>query len=73
MRVLALDVATGKIALDKEVIRVSDQGPGIHGKNSFASPTAIVSGDRVYLHFGFYGTVCVNLKGDVLWKQIIKV
>ena len=72
LRVLVVDSATGKIALDKEVIRVTDQGPGIHGKNSFASPTAIVSGDRVYLHFGFYGTACVNLKGDVIWKQTLK-
>jgi len=72
LRVIAVDSATGKIALDKEVIRVTDKGPGIHGKNSFASPTAIVSGERVYLHFGFYGTACVNLKGDVLWKQTLK-
>lgn len=72
LRVLAVDVASGKIALDKEVIRVKDQGPGIHAKNSFASPTAIVSGDRVYLHFGFYGTACVNTSGEVLWKQTLK-
>ncbi|MBM3764836.1 MAG: pyrrolo-quinoline quinone [Acidobacteria bacterium] len=72
LRVIAVDSATGKIALDKEVIRVTDKGPGIHGKNSFASPTAIVSGERVYLHFGFYGTACVNLKGDVLWKHTLK-
>ncbi|MFM8536082.1 MAG: PQQ-binding-like beta-propeller repeat protein [Acidimicrobiia bacterium] len=72
LRVIAVDSATGKIALDKEVIRVTDKGPGSHGKNSFASPTAIVSGERVYLHFGFYGTACVNLKGDVLWKHTLK-
>jgi len=72
LRVIAVDSATGKIALDKEVIRITDKGPGIHGKNSFASPTAIVSGERVFLHFGFYGTACVNLKGDVLWKQTLK-
>lgn len=72
LRVLAVDAATGKIALDKEVIRVKDQGPGIHGKNSFASPTAIVSGDKVYLHFGFYGTACVNTNGEVLWRQTLK-
>jgi outer membrane protein assembly factor BamB len=72
LRVVAVDAATGKIALDKEVIRVNDKGPGIHGKNSFASPTAIVSGDRVYLHFGFYGTACVKTNGDLLWKTTLK-
>ena len=72
LRVVAVDAATGKIALDKEVIRINDKGPGIHGKNSFASPTAIVGGDRVYLHFGFYGTACVKTNGDLLWKTTLK-
>jgi outer membrane protein assembly factor BamB len=72
LRVLALETATGKLVLDKEVIRVSDRGPGIHAKNTFASPTAIVRGDRVYVHFGFYGTACLNTKGEILWKQTLK-
>ena len=72
LRVLALDCATGKISLDVEAIQVSGAGPGIHAKNSFASPTAIVKGDRVYVHFGFYGTACLNTSGEVLWRQTLK-
>ena len=72
LRLLALDKNSGKITLDTEVFSVKDKGPGIHAKNSFASPTAIVSGDRVYVHFGFYGTACLNTKGEVLWKQTLK-
>lgn len=72
LRLLAIDTATGKIALDKEVFRVSDVGPGIHAKNSFASPTVIVQGDRLFVHFGFYGTACLNTKGEILWKQVLK-
>ncbi len=72
LRLLAVETATGRIALDKEVFRVADKGPGIHGKNSFASPTAIVAGDRIYVHYGFYGTACLNTKGDVLWRQTVK-
>lgn len=72
LRLLAVETATGRIALEKEVFRVADKGPGIHGKNSFASPTAIVAGDRIYVHYGFYGTACLNTKGDVLWRQTVK-
>jgi outer membrane protein assembly factor BamB len=73
LRLLSVDLATGKIVLDTEVFKVSDKGPGIHAKNSFASPTAIVSKDRVYVHFGFYGTACVNAaNGEVVWRQTLK-
>lgn len=72
LRLLSLDKSTGKISANIEVFRIKDAGPGIHKKNSFASPTAIVQGDRIYVHFGFYGTACVNTKGEILWKQTIK-
>jgi outer membrane protein assembly factor BamB len=54
------------------VFRFRDRVPGILAKNSFASPTAIVAGDRVYLHFGFYGTACITTKGEILWKQTLR-
>jgi len=72
LRLLSLDATTGKVGGNTEVFRVGDKGPGLHQKNSFASPTAIVQGDRIYVHFGFYGTACLNTKGEILWKQIVK-
>lgn len=72
LRLLSVDAKTGKTGLDTEVIRVRDKGPGINAKNSFASPTAILQGDRVYVHFGFYGTACLNTKGEILWRQTLK-
>ncbi|MBM3787859.1 MAG: pyrrolo-quinoline quinone, partial [Acidobacteria bacterium] len=72
LRLLSLVAETGKVDLDVEVFRIRDKGPGIHGKNSFASPTAILQGGRVFVHFGFYGTACVSTKGDVLWRQTLK-
>ena len=42
---------------------------GIHSKNSHASPTPIVEGDRLYVHFGHQGTACLDLAGKVLWTQ----
>ncbi len=72
LRLVSVDQGSGKITADREVFRVKEVGPGIHKKNSFASPTAIVSGDRIYVHFGFYGTACLNTKGEILWKQTLK-
>jgi outer membrane protein assembly factor BamB len=72
LRLLSLDKDTGKLTSNVEVFRIKDLGPGIHKKNSFASPTAIVQGDRIYVHFGFYGTACLNTKGEILWKQTLK-
>jgi outer membrane protein assembly factor BamB len=72
LRAVCLDAETGKILLDKEIIRVRDTGPGIHAKNTFASPTAIVEANRVYLHFGFYGTAAIDTAGEILWKQTLQ-
>jgi len=72
LRLLSVDAATGGIGGDFEVMRVRDKGPGLNEKNSFASPTAIVRGNRIYVHFGFYGTACVSSTGDVLWKQTLR-
>jgi outer membrane protein assembly factor BamB len=72
LRLLSLDAATGKLLKDTEVFQIKDLGPGIHKKNNFASPTAILQGNKIYVHFGFYGTACLNTKGEILWKQTLK-
>jgi outer membrane protein assembly factor BamB len=68
LRALCLDRETGRIMQDTEVFRLSDPGP-IHEKNSHASPTPVLEGDRVYLHFGSYGTACIRTSGEILWKN----
>ncbi|MFN7650557.1 MAG: PQQ-binding-like beta-propeller repeat protein [Acidobacteriota bacterium] len=72
LRLLAIDTASGKITLDTEVFRIAGAGPGVHAKNSYASPTVIVHDDRLYVHFGFFGTACLNTKGEILWKQVLR-
>jgi outer membrane protein assembly factor BamB len=37
-------------------------------KNSRASPTPIVEGDRVYVHFGADGTAAITTSGAIVWK-----
>jgi hypothetical protein len=67
LRLLAFDLETGRLTLDMEVFK----SPGstlLNPKNSFASPTPIVDGDRVYVHFGSDGTAAVSTAGAILWK-----
>ena len=69
LRVLALDAASGKLLWDTEIFNVSDPaGPGVHHKNSFASPTPVFEDGKIYVHFGHFGSACVDTEGKVVWK-----
>jgi outer membrane protein assembly factor BamB len=70
MRALAFDAETGKRLVDTEVFRTDTTTP-VHQKNSRASPTPIVSGDRVYVHFGPDGTAALDTTGRVLWRRTL--
>jgi outer membrane protein assembly factor BamB len=67
LRALAFDFATGREIVNVEVFRARSTG-AIHPKNSWASPTPIVDGDRVYVHFGAQGTAALTATGDIVWK-----
>jgi outer membrane protein assembly factor BamB len=40
-----------------------------HQKNGHASPTLIAEGERLYAHFGPYGTASLKLSGETVWKN----
>jgi outer membrane protein assembly factor BamB len=70
LQALCLDAVTGKVLWQQEVFhRDGKTTPGIHGKNSYASATPVVQGDRLYVHFGPLGTACLDLAGKVLWRN----
>ena len=68
LRLVAFDVATGRESLDAEVFHTRD-GDLLNPKNSLASPTPVIDGDRVYVHFGADGTAAVSTAGEVLWTR----
>ena len=68
LRVICLDVETGRQILDIEVFKRPRPGK-IHRKNSHASPTPILSGGRIFVHFGTYGTACLSRRGGVIWEN----
>ncbi len=70
LRALCLESTSGKIVWDTVVFRQEGKSaPRIHKKNSHASPTPIIEGGRVYVHFGHMGTACLDLSGKVMWRQ----
>jgi outer membrane protein assembly factor BamB len=67
LRALAFDVQSGRVLRDVEVFKLGDPGQ-INAKNSHASPTPVLEGDRVFLHFGAHGTAALSAAGEILWK-----
>lgn len=67
LRALAFDEETGKALVDVEVFKLKG-AESINPKNSRASPTPVVDGDRVYVHFGAEGTAALTPAGQIVWK-----
>ncbi len=71
LRDQCLDARTGKVVWDVEVFKQDGAAaPAIQNKNSHASPTPIVEGDKIYIHFGHMGTACLSIKdGSKVWSN----
>jgi outer membrane protein assembly factor BamB len=70
LRVLCLDAQSGKQVWNIEAFwQADDERVQIHKKNSHASATAILAGERLFVHFGPHGTACLDLSGQVLWRN----
>jgi outer membrane protein assembly factor BamB len=66
---LCFDLETGKL-LDEKTIFTSDDPQRIHGTNSYATPTPCIEKGFVYVHYGAFGTACLNTDNfEVVWKR----
>jgi outer membrane protein assembly factor BamB len=68
LRAVAVDRETGEIVHDVEVFQKKDLGR-IAAKNSHASPSPVVDGQRVFVHFGAHGTACLTTAGRIVWTR----
>lgn len=65
-----VDEKTGKIAIEKQLFHCDTPEPLGNSVNGYASPSAVIEKGRVYVHFGSYGTACLDTAtGEVLWKR----
>jgi outer membrane protein assembly factor BamB len=69
MTAFCLDLQTGNVLHDLHLFDVF-MAQITHATNSYASPTPYIEPGRVYLHYGAYGTACVDTEtGKTLWKR----
>ncbi len=66
---VCVDRNSGKILHDVHVFDVASPET-ISVQNSYASPTSVIEDGRVYVHYGTYGTACLNsATGETLWTR----
>jgi outer membrane protein assembly factor BamB len=69
MSAVCIDTQSGKVIHDK-VLFENEKLDFKHEFNSFASCTPAIEEGRVYIHFGSYGTACLDTKtADVIWQR----
>lgn len=66
---VAVDKTTGRVLHDIKVFSV--EKPAFrHATNSYASCTPVIEEGRIYVHFGSYGTACLDTAtGKTLWQR----
>ncbi len=67
LQALCLDPKSGQLLKSVDIFLLEDPGK-IHSKNSHASPTPVIDGEMIYVHFGKHGTACLNAQGEIVWK-----
>ena len=69
MRAICVDFESGE-QIHNKLIFTPEKLFRIHAINSYATPTPAIEEGRVYVHFGRYGTACLNsATGEKLWER----
>lgn len=66
---VCIDKESGRVLHDRHVFDVAAPQK-ISPENSYATPTPVVEQDRVFIHFGTYGTACLDTRtGETIWSR----
>ncbi|MBI4566406.1 MAG: PQQ-binding-like beta-propeller repeat protein [Planctomycetes bacterium] len=66
--VLAVHRRNGRVIWEKAV-RENTPHEGGHETGSYASPSPVTDGERVYAFFGSQGLYCLDWSGDLVWEK----
>jgi len=69
---ICVDTGTGKVLFNEKVFHSDNPESLGNGAsmNSYATPSAVIESGRVYVHFGSFGTACLDsASGKTLWKR----
>jgi len=68
--VIRVDARTGQMRLYEKLFHCEKPEPLGNQVNGYATPTPVIEPGRVYVHFGSYGTACLDTSNDqVVWKR----
>ena len=67
---ICVDQESGKILLNEKLFECASPEPLGNSVNAYATPSPVLEPGRVYVHFGSYGTACLDTTNfKVLWKR----
>ena len=67
---ICVDEATGKVVYNVPLFHSDSPEPLGNNVNCYAACSPVIEPGRVYVHFGSYGTACLDTAtGGVLWKR----
>ncbi len=67
---LCVDADSGTILLNERLFHCDAPEPLGNDLNCYASPSPVLESGRVYVHFGSYGTACLDTSSfKVLWRR----
>ena len=69
---ICVDEAMGKILFNEKLFHSDNPEPLGNGAsmNCYATPSSVIEPGRVYVHFGSFGTACLDTNtGKTLWKR----
>ena len=67
LRAISVDFHSGALLQNIEIFHM-DVPAEVNPKNSPASPTPVLEDDRIYVHYGAFGTACLTQSGKIVWK-----
>ena len=72
MSLLCIDAATGETLVDRVLVTTDNPEPLNNKMNTYASSSPVIDEERVYIHFGSYGTFCFDRTTEaptLLWQR----
>src|SRR5579862_857862 len=67
---ICVEADSGKIRFNEKLFHCDNPEPLGNNVNAYATPSPVIEPGRVYVHFGSYGTACLDTgSGKVLWDR----
>ena len=67
---ICVDAKSGEMLFEKHLFHTENPEPLGNAVNCYAAPSPVLEAGRVYVHFGTYGTACLDTKtAEALWER----